>query len=245
MDVTYLYLIGIVLAASLLQAYMGFGFALIAMALLPLLFDYTKAVALNTGIAIVSTIYMSVKHRRDIQWRTLLPLLIPSVIIGMTVTVFSFKVNSSLMMLLLGVMLIALAVWSFVFSGKIRLQPTLLNGTAMGLICGVCNGLFSIGGPAAALYLLPATGSKETYFATIQMFFAVCNTTNLIVRICKGSFAGGDWKMLLVGWGAMLLGTFIGQKFFKRTDSARFTKAVYALIGVNGLWLVISNIGKL
>lgn len=240
---TYLYFIVIVFAASLLQAYMGFGFALVAMAFLPLILPYTKAVALNTGIAIVSTIYMSIKHRKDIQWKTLLPILIPSVVIGMTVTAFSFRVDSKLMLILLGVMLIVLAVWSFLFAGRVKMRPTVAGGTAMGAVCGVCNGLFSIGGPAAALYLLPAVEGKEKYFATIQLYFAVCNTTNLIVRIAKGSFEAGDWKLLFIGWGAMLLGTFVGQKIFKRTtDSKNFAKAVYALVGVNGLWLIVSNL---
>lgn len=239
---TYLYFIAIVCAASLLQAYMGFGFTLVAMAFLPLILPYTKAVALSTGIAIVSTIYMSVRHRRDIQWRTLLPILFPSVIIGMTVTAFSFRVDSGLMLILLGVMLVVLAVWSFLFADRVRLRPTVVSGTAMGVVCGVCNGLFSIGGPAAALFLLPAVDGKEKYIATIQLYFAVCNTTNLIVRIAKGSFEAGDWKLLFIGWGAMLLGTFVGQRIFKRTDPKYFSKAVYALVGINGLWLIVSNL---
>lgn len=238
----YVLLAVIVFAASLLQAYMGFGFALVAMAFLPMIFPYTKAVALNTGIAIVSTVYMSIRHRRDIQWKILLPILIPSVIIGMTVTALSFRVDSGVMLVLLGIMLVALAVWSFVFAGRIKVKPTVWSGTAMGVVCGVCNGLFSIGGPAAALYLLPATETKERYFATIQIYFAVCNTTNLIVRILKGSFETGDLSKLFTGWGAMLLGMIVGQSIFKKTQSKHFNKLVYALVGINGLWLIIGTL---
>ena len=59
------------------------------------------------------------------------------------------------------------------FSDKIHITPNPVSGTILGVICGICYGLFASGGPTAALYLLPATKSKKEYLATIQAFLCV------------------------------------------------------------------------
>ena len=159
----------VILAGACVQSALGFGTTMITMGFLPLIMEYSKAMGLSIVMVSISTVYISVKYRDSIRWRVMLPVLIPTMIICGIVNILSAKVSSDRMYLLLGVMFVAVAVFFFVFSNRIRVKPTPKSGTILGIICGVCYGLFASGGPTAALYLLPATKGKREYLATASI----------------------------------------------------------------------------
>ncbi len=238
----YIYLIAIVLVASFVQSTVGFGFAVLSVAFLPLVFPYVKALSYVQAIAITSTLYLAVKLRRSTRWKVLLPMLIPALIIGSITTWFSLKANSDVLFILLGIMLVALSIYSLVFTSKVKLKPTVLNGTIMGMCTGLSNGLFAIGGPTSAMYLIPATDSKEEYLACIQTLFVFTNAINIGVRISRGAYVVEDIPLILTGWVAMFIGTLLGQVAFRKIDAKIFNKIVYAVVGLNGLWILLSHI---
>jgi len=241
MTETYILALIVIAAAACLQASLGFGFALTAMALLPFLFEYSRALAITQVIGIVSSIYLAVRYRRSIRFDVLLPFLIPTLIVQTFTTIYSVKAPGRSLFILLGFVLIAFSLWFLVFSEKIRFRPTRRLGVAAGLVCGVTSGLFSIGGPPAALYLLPALDDKNEYQATIQAFFTIISIESVTIRILMGSLSVSDIPFIAAGWGAMLGGTLIGIVLFDRIRTPVLKKAVYILVGLNGLWIVVSR----
>ena len=238
---TIFWIVLITFVAAFLQAVIGFGFAVVAMAFMPLVIPYSKAIVVYQLICTFSTIYLAYKLRKDIQWKIMFPLLVPTVLLGAVGTVFSIKAPGDFMYLLLGGMLVALAVYFFLFSERIHIEPTPRNGWLMGMICGVCNGLFAIAGPTAVLYLLPATKEKQEYLATIQAFFAICNVVSIVMRIAMGSMALSDMPLVVCGWVAMFVATVLGVRLFSKIKAETFRKLVYAFIGANGAWIIISH----
>jgi len=232
----------IVLAGTFLQTSIGFGFAVFAMALFPLLYPFGTAVALMQAIGLANTLCLTVKFRRSIQWKTLLPLLIPTLVVGMLFTIVSFSLDTRLLRMGLGGVLILLSLYFLRFSSTVSIQPKATNGVIMGVVSGVSNGLFGIGGPPAALYLLPAIGEKTAYLATIQAYFTLCNITNLSLRIANGALVEGYVVDILIGWIVAFLGTLCGVWAFGRMKLAALKKVVYAFIGLNGLWVVVQEL---
>ena len=106
----------IVLSGACVQSALGFGTTMITMAFLPLLMDYSKAMGLTILLVTFSTVFISVKYRHDIQWKTMLPVLIPTAVICGIVNTLSAKVNSTMLYLLLGFMFVAVAIFFFFFS---------------------------------------------------------------------------------------------------------------------------------
>lgn len=239
---TYLYLALTVFGASFLQSIIGFGFPVLAVPVLSLFFPYTKVLAMVLAISFVSTFYLSVKYRKSTNWKVMLPILIPCCISGAVATYFSFSISSDAMFILLGLMLVAIALFSLFFAERIKIKPTPLNGTIVGIICGLSNGLFSIVGPPAALYMIPATNSKEEYLGTGQTCFTICNVASLSIRLFRGAIEGPDMKYLALGWFCMLTGAMVGQLGFKKINAKLFNKIVYIFVGLNGLWIFISHI---
>lgn len=232
----------IILAGSCVQSALGFGTTMITMGFLPLLMPYSKAMGLSILMVSISTVCISVRYRDSIRWKIMLPFLIPTAIICGIVNLLSAKVNSDMMYLMLGVMFVAVALFFFFFSSRIHVQPTPVSGGILGVICGICYGLFASGGPTAALYLLPATDSKKEYLATIQAFLCVNNLVILIISIALGRLDVADLPMVGSGLIGMTAGTLLGLVIHDRIPADKFGKVIYAFVGFGGLWIIVSHL---
>ena len=232
----------IIMAGACVQSALGFGTTMITMGFLPLFMSYGKAMGLSIVMVSISTVYISVKYRRFIQWKTMLPFLIPTVIICGIVNILSAKVSSNIMYLLLGIMFVAVSVFFFFFSDKIRIQPTAASGTILGVICGICYGLFASGGPTAALYLLPATRNKKEYLATIQAFLCVNNLVILIISLVLGRLDMADLPLVAAGFAGLAAGTLLGLVIHDRIPAGMFGKVIYAFVGIGGIWIIVSHL---
>ena len=239
---TVLFVMLVILAGSCVQSALGFGTTMITMGFLPLIMDYSKAMGLSIVMVSISTVFISVKYRDSIQWGIMLPFLIPTAVICGIVNILSAKVSSGVMYLLLGFMFVAISIFFFVFSNRIRIHPTPLSGTILGIICGICYGLFASGGPTAALYLLPATKDKREYLATIQAFLCVNNLIILVISLVMGRLAMADLPLVGAGTAALAAGTFLGLAIHDRIPAAMFGKVIYAFVGIGGLWIIISHL---
>ena len=231
----------LIFAAALIQAALGFGFTPVTMAFLPNMLDYSKAVAVSLAVIFVSTLILSIRYRKYVRWKILLPLLIPTFIFNGIAAFVSTNLSSGILYLLLGFMLIAIAVFFFVFSDRIRLQPSVRTGVILGSLCGICYGFFAIGGPTAALYLMPSVEDKTEYMGSMQMFLCINNALGIVLRIARGAITTEDLPVIGIGWIFMLIGTFAGLILFKKLSKELFRKVIYAFVGINGLWIVIQH----
>ena len=239
---TLLFVMSVIAAGSCVQSALGFGTTMITMGFLPLIMEYSKAMGLSIVMVTISTLYISFKYRDSIQWAVMLPFLIPTAVICGIVNLLSAKVSSDIMYLLLGIMFVAVSIFFFVFSDRIHITPSPVSGTVLGVICGICYGLFASGGPTAALYLLPATQSKKEYLATIQAFLCVNNIVVLLISLFLGRLDMADLPMVGAGIVAMLAGTLLGLVIHDRIPSSIFGKVIYAFVGIGGIWIIVSHL---
>ena len=223
-----LFVMIVILSGSCVQSALGFGTTMITMGFLPLIMEYSKAM----GLSIVMVT----------RWAVMLPFLIPTAIICGIVNLLSAKVSSDVMYLMLGIMFVAVSIFFFMFSDKIHIKPNPVSGTILGIICGICYGLFASGGPTAALYLLPATKSKKEYLATIQAFLCVNNIVVLIISLVLGRLDMADLPMVGAGIVAMLVGTLLGLVIHNKIPASVFGKVIYAFVGVGGMWIIVSHL---
>jgi uncharacterized membrane protein YfcA len=237
-----LYLFLIVFTGAFLQANIGFGFPIVVMVFLPSLFPFSTAVTMCQIIAMASTGYLTIKYWHEIQWKVLFPILVPSLLIAGFVTVFSLSVEPGNLKIILGTTLLAIALFFAVFANKINIRPRMRNGLFMGTLAGFGNGLFGIGGPPVALYLLPAVNDKTRYLATIQAYFFFCNIESILIRVINGALVIEDIPLIVLGWVAILIGTLLGLKSFKKIPETLLKRIVYIFVGISGLWIVIGEL---
>lgn len=244
MTLTVFYVFLIALVGAFLQTNMGFGFPILAMIFLPMLFPFSTAVTLCQVIAIVSTAYLSIRYWKYIRWRILLPLLLVSLVIGAIVTYTSLSIQQGLLKMALGLTLMILAAFFVWFSNRIKLKGSIGSGLAMGAVAGLGNGLFGIGGPPVALYLMACIEDKNEYLATIQAYFLLSNISTILIRAFSGSIGTEHIPLVLFGWLGIGLGTWVGLLAFKKISMASLKKLVYAFVGLSGLWVFVQELLK-
>lgn len=243
MDAKLLLLVLVVAAAgACIQAALGFGGVMVTMAFLPLFMDYGKAMGLSIFIFTISTLVISVKYRQYIRWKIMLPFLIPTLVICGIVNVLSASVTSTVMYLLLGIMFVAVAVYFFVFSERIRITPNKKTALILGGICGICYGLFGIGGPTSAMYFIPSVNNKKEYLGTIQAFLCFNNVLVVIISLILGRLTLADVPVMGVGAAALLIGTVLGLYIFKKLPAKGFSRIIYAFVGISGIWMIVSHV---
>lgn len=238
----YLSVLFICLAGGFIQASTGFGFGIFVLIFLPNIYPHGTAVAISQSVSTVSTLFLALRYHKNIRWKVMIPLLIPTVLVGIFFTRFSFSISASNLKLLLGCLLVLLSVYFLVYAEKIAIKPTPLIGVTMGTIAGMGNGLFGIGGPPAVLYLLPSLQDKIQYIATIQAYFCCCNIVNLVVRILGGMIKLEHLPAIGFGWGGVAIGSLTGLLFLNKMQLPFLKKIIYAFVGLNGIWIIIQEI---
>ena len=231
-----------VFVGAFLQANIGFGFPIIAMIVFPRLFAFSTAVTLTQLIAMASTGYLTIKYWKKIQWKTLFPLLVTSLVIAAFVTVFSLSVDGGKLVIILGIALVAISLYFVAFSASIQITARPRNGVLMGTIAGLGNGFFGIGGPPVALYLLPSVPGKIEYLATIQAYFFFCNIESILIRVFNGALVVEQLYLIPLGWIAIGLGTITGLKLFDAIPAPLLKRIVYLFVGLSGIWIIIERL---
>ena len=225
--------------AATVQTATGFGFAIICMAILPILFPMTEVLIMVPFISVPIMTIVLIKNIRHINYRLLV---IPS-IIALIFQILGFRFvlgsDSVLIVRFLGGVLLLLCVYFFWFSHKIKIPVNNKSAFIAGLISGLIGGMFGIGGPPMALYCTMATEDKKEYLATIQAFFVVVLTAQMLYIIFFVGFTHTTMSVLPFAVGAGILGMLLGMHIFNRMNSDVIKKAVYLVMALFGLWFLL------
>ena len=231
-----LFLILIGMGAGFVQRVSGFGLGIFAMMFLPhFMPSHTAAAAISTLFSCVTSTYNSVRYRRNIALKTVLPMICASLIFVPIAVYFSVLVSGGMLKILLGIVLIALSIYFIFFNSHIKIKPTYLNGILAGSLGGTLSGLFSTGGPPAVLYLSSATTDNAAYFATIQFYFCVTNLYSTVMRAVNGIINSKVLISALIGIVGCLIGDYAGRFVFNKLDSNKLKYVIYIGMIISGI----------
>ena len=217
----------------------GFGFAVFVMMFLPYAVGTITAACIVNIVAIAQAAYILLKYRKSIRFAVLAAPLIAYAATNFITITYVGSINNSVLNRSLGAVLIALALYFFFAADRIKLKAGIVTGAAAGLISGVLNGLFSIGGPPAALYFSSVLEKREEYLATIQGYFFVSNIYSLVLRIYDGQVNTGVLKFGGIGIAGMALGTLIGTLVFKKVSDSTLRMLIYCMMIFSGAVMVV------
>lgn len=232
----------IAVVGGIIQTVIGFGGSVFMMLFLPYLFGMVQGAAISSAIALGLSATLAWKFRRHLEWKVCLLPTILYLLASILVLNYIQKIDSGILTPAFGVFLILLALYFSFFAGKVTLKANWKTASVCALISGACSGLFGIGGPTMALYLVSATHDKETYIADTQFIFAVTSVVNLIVRINKGIYTMDVVPMTLLGLAAITVGKIIGLKIFNRINTNLMKKLVYGFVAISGVITVLKSI---
>ena len=231
-----LFLILIGIGAGFVQRVSGFGLGIFAMVFLPhFMPSHTAAAAISSLFACVTATYNAIRYRKNIAYKTALPMICAALISIPIAVRFSAAVSGDIFKILLGAVLILLSIYFIFFNKKINIKPTFSNGLLAGTLGGTLGGLFSTGGPPAVLYLSSATADNITYFATIQFYFCFTNLYATSMRVINGIIDTDILIYAAVGMIGCMAGDFIGKTVFDKLDSNKLKQIIYIGMIISGV----------
>ena len=237
-DEILLTIVGI--GAGFVQRVSGFGLGIFAMLFLPHLLPSHTAAATVVGIcSVVTSTINAVKYRRDINYKTVIPLLLAAAVSIPLAVYFSAKVSKGVFEILLGTVLIFLSIYFLFFNKSVKLKASVLGGTIAGTLSGVLNGLFSTGGPPAVLYLANVSASNAAYFAGIQFYFSLTNIYATVMRAISGLLTLDVLLLSIFGLVGCVVGDFLGKSVFERLDGEKLKRIIYIGMIASGIVMII------
>lgn len=237
---TFLLIFVMSLGAAFVQRVSGFGFGIFIMTVLPFLLpSYGEATALSGLLALVTSLFITLRLRRFIPWRRLLPILTTFLVVSAMAVLAVASAPESLLKRVLGVVLIAASIWFFCFSGRVQVRPTPGVQVSLGTLSGLMGGFFGMQGPPAVLYFIATTKSKEEYMAMAQCYFLVGNVFMTLVRAHAGFLTPTVCRCWLYGILGVAIGAWVGAVVYRRIPLPILRRIIYLYMAASGVVMLL------
>ena len=234
----------LVLAATLLVAYVifgiaGFGSALVASPVMALYIPVAKIVPLLALLDMCAAIVNVSRDGRNAQWAEL-KRLIPVMIIGSLVgAAILLKTRPDILLLALGIFVVLYALYSL--SGlKPDRQFSPKASVPFGLVGGIFSALFGSGGFIYAIYLSGRIEKKEAFRMTQTTLIGMSTLTRVVIFTFAGVYLDIDLLLLaLVLLPGMVVGITLGRHFTLKMSREQFMKLINVILLASGTVLMV------
>jgi len=229
--------------ASFVLGVTGFGFAVVAMGLFPLVIGIRSASVLVAFVGLPIVFYLLVPLIRRIEWKALLRVVI-GLLAGTPVGIWILiRVQERYLMIGLGGFLVLYLLYDALIRTRSQRQLPPLVGYVAGFVGGAFGGAFNTNGPPAVAYVSSLRLEKHVAKATILAYV----TLGALYKVGFLLYRGMITRQMLF-YGAVLLGPtfvgmFLGKLVFKRVSSTVFQWAVQGLLLVVAVLMIAKGIG--
>ena len=235
---TILLIVVIVFFAALVQTLSGFGFALIVMPLMAIVLGLRAAAPLVALAGLTVYTVNLIRYRQAVNLREVLRLSAGSAL-GIPVGVWALaNVDESLVKALLGLILVAYAVYALARPAAAGLCSPRWVYPA-GFVAGCLGGAYNTAGPPVIVYASLRRWPREKFRAVLQAFFLFNATLIVASHYVAHHLTGDVLTFYLYAAPAILLGILIGSRFDARLNADRFRTLVMAMILLLGLSLIL------
>ncbi|MBU1234399.1 MAG: sulfite exporter TauE/SafE family protein [Proteobacteria bacterium] len=233
-------LIGIIfLLAGFIQGMTGFGSALVAIPLLSLFLDIKSAVPLCMLNSLVITTFLSLKMRKHLDRKKLIPLClaaVPGIIIGSTLLKL---VSSTVIRISMGILIVAYSLYSLFSTPKPRKLHKAWSYVA-GFSSGAIGAAFSAGGPPTIIYTTLNGWNKDEIKATLSGFFLFNAYLTASVHAVSGLTTLEVFSFFMVSAPFVLLGTVIGSICYGRIPHNLYLQLIFTFLVLMGIMMIIT-----
>ena len=218
-----------VFLAAIVRGYSGFGFSLLTITSLSLVFSPAEVVPSVFLLEIAASAHLLPGIRREIHWRSLMPL-VAGTIVGTPIGVFLLaNVPGDPMQVALAAFVLV-ATW-FLWRGfALKSMPDRATAVGVGAAAGLANGAFGIGGPPVILFYFASPAGHLAGRASLIAYFFITDIIGLVFLSHQDLVTGAALFRAAIFLPALLAGVWLGARSFKSADPAVFRKWVLAIL---------------
>ena len=159
--------------AAFVQSVSGFGMAIVAVALLPLVMDLKDAIALIAVFNLFTSTLTLFWNRSGFSWKLARPLVI-GILIGIPFGFFFLhSTESNILIRVLGAILILIALSDVILARKSHFTLPAWSAWPFAIFGGVVGGAFNVGGPPIVAYTYSQNWTKTQTVAVLQLVFLI------------------------------------------------------------------------
>ena len=224
---------------ALSQGFLGFGFAIVAMAGLTLSSDLLHAAGVVNLTGILAAASVLIALRREVLWRPALRM-IPGVLVGVVLGVSALgALDRDFMVRTLGVTIIAISLWNLRTPTPRAGEAPIWDGFA-GLLGGLLGGAFNTGGPAIVAHLYRRPDSPQAVKATNQLIFLTMGLARLPTATAQGQMTSSIWIEAAIMVPILMAGLLLGIRLGRRVSPTQFRRISWLALAAMGAALVFS-----
>ncbi len=230
--------------ASLAQGLTGFGFALVLVPLLSLIYDPRAAVVVSITLGLATKIPLLYWDYRHVQWRLLAPLVAGALagIVGGARLVVLTDPN----LLRLGIALTVLVFATIMlFNVRVQIKTTNLAVGLVGLLSGVLTGSTSMGGPPVVLFGVNQMWAKRSLRANLVAFFSASSLFTMANFAAMGVVTEDVLRLDLVMLPGVVVGLLVGNAIYGRMEQVVLYRAVILFVIGTGVLGLVSSLQAL
>lgn len=227
----------VIFLAAIVRGYSGFGFSLIAITGLALIYPVSSIVPAIFLMEIAATLHMLPSIWKDIHWRSLLPLIIGCLIATPLGLMALAYVSPGSMQIALAIFVLAAVM--LMFKGfKLNAVPGTAAAIAAGGAAGFFNGAFGIAGPPVILFYFSSPAGNAVGRASIAAFFFFTDVIGLGYAAPIGLLSMDTlWRAALF-LPALLAGIWVGSRSFRSADQEQFRHWILLLLAAMAVLLL-------
>lgn len=229
------------LFASIIQGLLGFGFAILFMAIIPFFVPLKTAVALGLILGLATTIRLFYSLRKYVKIKLIYVPALSFFIFSNLGVYLLMNFKEGALAITFGFILILFAVIKMFKKEETIIKPSKKNAIIAGSIGGLLGGMFNIGGPPLAIYYLSALEDVKEYNSTIQLTFIIVGIYNIFLHSFYGNINYQIFKYSLSGIIAILIGSTIALKILKKINKEKLNYWIYIFIMFVGFILIIKE----
>lgn len=231
----------VILMSSLLKGMTGFGFALLAIPFLSLIYPVKVLVPAMTIFNLITSVILLLKIRERISWYYFIPMFVASlggiplgiylldyldeevlrIIIGVTLTFLSLKMLSGIPL-----------------ARRFRDKPVFFAG----FLSGILSGSVSLGGPPLVIAMNRKNYNKDLFRGIFAWFSVFSSFFALAGFYVKGMIPSDSLRLSLYYTPLLFLGSSLGNKLAGLVNAEKFKRVVVVVNVFTGVITVISAI---
>jgi uncharacterized membrane protein YfcA len=231
LDLTLLVVLLIVLLASVLSGAASFGFGLISVPALLLVYDPVVVVTIGAVAGVFRAIVILADTWRHVAYRTVL-MLTPSSVIGTVLGVALLRLlDADLIKLAASIIAIGFAL--VLVRSRLAIVPaTPWLTVATGLLSGTLTTSVGMQGPPVVLLFTARQMTTTTFRGSIAAYFLVLNISGIISLLGRDALHQDALLIAILVSPVAVFGTWIGQRLVRRVSQATFRRFTLVLLMV-------------
>lgn len=232
-DATFVLAVVIVLFAAATAGLAGFGFSIVSVPLMLMLYEPSTVLALNKILTLGTTWIILVGAWQHISWR-MIRRVIPFAMVGLFGGVWALKLlDADAIRLIAGVTVFGFAL--LLLSGRVRhVKERPWMAPITGMMSGVLSTSTGMSGPPLVLFFTVIGMSVEAFRATSVTYFLMLDLVGFPALVSQGIISRDDVALALWLAPAGLLGRWAGTWLVPYVTPVSFRRLVLAMLLVTG-----------